>query len=86
MANMLTQTIGKAKFASLIAFSRQGLFFIPFLLIIPPFLGLLGVQLAQPFSDICSFLIVLPIQHIVVKELKQMQKKLNTSQKTPPAT
>lgn len=75
MANMLTQTIGKAIFASIIAFSRQGLFFIPFLFILPPFLGLFGIQLAQPFSDICSFLLVLPIQYLVVKELKKLQKK-----------
>lgn len=61
MHNMMLQTIGKALPASVLALSRQGLCFLPALAILVPFLGLLGVQLAQPVADICSFLLALPI-------------------------
>jgi Na+-driven multidrug efflux pump len=73
MSNMLLQTMGKAVGASIIAVSRQGLFFLPAILILPRTLGLLGVQISQPISDICSFLIALPIGLHVIKELKLQQ-------------
>ncbi|MCL1874611.1 MAG: MATE family efflux transporter, partial [Clostridiales bacterium] len=43
MVNMMTQTMGKALEASIVAFSRQGLFLIPCLFIMGPLLGLWGI-------------------------------------------
>ena len=71
ISNMMLQAIGKAGKASLLAAARQGLFLIPFLLILPVFLGLLGVQMSQMCSDICSFLLSLPLTWSVLKELKR---------------
>jgi putative MATE family efflux protein len=73
MSNMLLQTIGKAVGASIIAISRQGLFFLSAILILPRKLGLLGVQISQPIADVCSFLVALPIGLHVIKELKLQQ-------------
>ena len=51
IANMMLQTIGKTVKASLLAMSRQFLFFVPVILTLPGFLGILGVQLSQPIAD-----------------------------------
>lgn len=55
MCNMLLQNIAMTMRASIVAAARQGLFFIPFALMLPLFWELFGVQLCQPASDICSF-------------------------------
>jgi putative MATE family efflux protein len=72
LCNMMTQTMGKARIASLLALSRQGLFLLPFLLILPHFLGLLGIQLSQPSSDIASFFFSIPF---MIKILRNELKK-----------
>ena len=59
LVTMMLQTIGQTGRASILALGRQGLFFLPFILILPGKLGLLGVQLSQPLSDVCSTIFVL---------------------------
>jgi putative MATE family efflux protein len=72
LCNMMTQTMGKARIASLLALSRQGLFLLPLLLILPNILGLLGIQLSQPLSDIAAFFFTIPfIITILRNELKK---------------
>ncbi len=61
IGNMMTQTMGKTAQASVLAAARQGLFFIPSVLILPRFLGPLGVQLSQSVSDTLAFLLALPL-------------------------
>ena len=70
MNNMMTQTMGKTFRASLLAASRQGLFFLPAVLILPPLLGILGIELAQPVADLLSFILALALNHSVMRELK----------------
>ena len=69
MCNMITQTMGKALEASIVATSRQGLMLIPALFILRPLLGLLGIQLATPVSDMASLIIVIPIMVMVLKQI-----------------
>jgi putative MATE family efflux protein len=61
MYNMMLQTMGKALPASILAFSRQGLFLIPFLFILVPFWGVRGIQLSLPMADLCTFILTLPL-------------------------
>jgi putative MATE family efflux protein len=61
MVNMMTQTMGKALEASIVALSRQGLFLIPSLFILGPLLGLNGIQLSRPVSEIASLIVVIPV-------------------------
>jgi putative MATE family efflux protein len=65
------QSIGKAKISILISLSRQVLFLIPALLIIPLFWGLNGVWCAIPAADITSsvltFLVLRSQLHKVMK-------------------
>lgn len=51
--------LGKAKQGALIAIGRQGIFFIPALLIGSAVFGLPGIIAAQPIGDLLSFLLVL---------------------------
>ena len=71
MCNMLLQTIGMAFKASVVAAARQGLFLIPAILILPLFLGLFGVQIAQTVADICSFALAVPLGISVLTKLKE---------------
>ena len=61
ISNMMFQSIGRNKPALIIAVSRQGLFFLPLIFILPHFIGLLGVQLSQSISDCVTFLIALAL-------------------------
>lgn len=76
IANMMLQTIGKTVKASLLAMSRQFLFFVPVILTLPGFLGILGVQLSQPIADFCSFLLAVPLSISVLREMSHEQGQL----------
>ena len=75
--SMTLQTIGRSFKASILAMSRQGLFFIPAILILPAFLGLLGVQMAQPVSDAFTFLISFPFGLNIAREFKSLSQSEN---------
>ena len=75
MSNMCTQSIGYGVRATIISTARQGLFLIPSLLILPPMLGLLGLQMAQPMSDALSCCLTFLIVRSILKELKQKENK-----------
>lgn len=74
MANMMLQSIGKALKASIVAAARQGLFFIPLILLLPNMYGLFGVELCQTISDILSFALAVPLCVSVLNEMKQQSK------------
>lgn len=61
MSNMLMQTIRKPLRANILAAARQGLFFIPLIVILPRLFGLLGVEICQAVSDFLSFCLSVPI-------------------------
>ena len=77
IGNMLTQSIGYSFRATLTAISKQGLFFIPAILILPPLLGIPGLQLAQPVADGLTFVLTQVIVVMVVKELRGMAASQN---------
>ena len=75
ISSMMTQTINKVRQATVLAVARQGLFFIPAVLILPQFIGALGIQLAQPICDVCAFLLTIPLTAGVLREMKEQQKQ-----------
>jgi len=77
MVNMMTQTMGKALEASIVALSRQGLFIIPSLFILGPLLGLDGIQLSRPVSELASLTIVIPVLIRVLKDLSVPDNNIN---------
>ena len=75
LCNMLLQTIRRPVRAVTLASSRQGLFFVPFILILPHFFGLEGVVVSQAAADLCSFLLALPLTVPVLNSFKRRQEK-----------
>ena len=75
MCNMMMQTIGKGVRASIMAMSRQGLFFIPLVIVLSSRIGFLGVQMSQPISDVLSFLVAIILQASVLREMNLQVKK-----------
>jgi Na+-driven multidrug efflux pump len=51
------QAVGKAVPALLLTLTRQGFFFIPLILILPNFLGELGVWISFPISDVLATIV-----------------------------
>jgi Na+-driven multidrug efflux pump len=71
ICNMLSQNIGAFISAAVLAFVRQGVFFLPLILILPRVAGLPGVMYAQPIADVLTFLIAIPIGLSVVNRIKK---------------
>ncbi len=69
MSNMMLQSIGKGIKASITSSARNGIFFIPLILILPNLFGLRGVEITQPVSDVLSVALALPL---AFSELKKM--------------
>jgi putative MATE family efflux protein len=68
--NMLMQTIGKAFKASFLAIARQGIFLLPLLFLLTPFLGLTGILIIPPAADICTFIVSIPLSISVFREMR----------------
>lgn len=83
MVNMTLQTTGQSVRASVLALARQGLFFLPFILILPHFFGVLGIQLSQPAADVFTFCALSVPMGITM--LRQLQALRATQPAIPPA-
>lgn len=75
LCNMMLQSIGKAAKASIVAAARQGLFFLPLILILPVFFDLLGIQMCQTVSDIFTFILAIPLGLSVLNEMKRSEQQ-----------
>ncbi len=64
------QSIGKAKVSIFLSLTRQVLFLIPALLILPRFLGLNGVWLGSPAADITSSVLTFLVLRWQIGKLK----------------
>ncbi|MCM1155266.1 MAG: MATE family efflux transporter [Roseburia sp.] len=71
MCNMMLQSIGKGLKASIVASARQGLCFLPLILILPHFFGLTGVEICQAVSDVLTLIISVPIGFSVIREMQK---------------
>lgn len=63
ISNMMLQSIGKGIKASITASARNGICFIPMILILPVFLGITGVEMAQACADVLSLFIAVPMAY-----------------------
>ena len=72
VANMTFQSVGKAGRATFLACCRQGVFFIPLILILPHTFGLVGVEICQPIADALTFIVSLPFLLAFLKQLDRM--------------
>ena len=68
MMTITFQTIGSAKMGLFLSVIRQGLFYVPFILILPKLLGVMGIYLSQPAADILTIVVCLGL----IRPMKRM--------------
>lgn len=74
LCNMTFQSIGKSWIASALSSLRQGVFFIPLILLLPMWFNIFGVEIAQAVADILNFFVALPFFIWFLKDLKKLDK------------
>ncbi len=67
LANLTFQAIGRPGLATFLAATRQGLFFIPLILLLPRFWGLPGLQYSQAAADFLTALCSTPFLILFVR-------------------
>lgn len=78
VANMYT-SIGKAAAGALMSLTRQILFLMPLLVVLPKFFGLEGAMYAAPIADFVAFIVALGMllreMHLLQREQQLLQRK-----------
>ena len=72
---MLFQNIRLTLPATLLSIGRQGLFFIPVILLLPRWLGIQGVEMAQAVADLFTFLLAIPFAFWITRKLTHKIKE-----------
>lgn len=78
LSNMLLQTIGSVWRASVLALLRQGIVFIPFVLLLPRAFGITGIQLAQPLADIVSLAGAVFLSRMTLRDMRLAETEQGT--------
>jgi len=71
MMTITYQTIGSSRTGLFLSVIRQGLFYVPFILILPRLLGVNGIYFSQPAADLLTILVCL----CLVKNMKKTASK-----------
>lgn len=59
MTTITFQTIGASRFGLFLSTIRQGFFYIPLIILLPGFMGITGIYIAQPLADILTLVVCL---------------------------
>jgi len=70
VCTMTFQSIGRSWTATALSLARQGIFFLPLILVLPRVLGITGVQITQPLADGLTFLSCLPLAFSFFRDLE----------------
>lgn len=76
-SNMLMQSLKISGKATVLALARQGIFYVPLILLLPKILKETGVILVMPIADILAFILTLILVIPTAKKLRQMGKNKN---------
>ena len=71
--NMTLQSLGLGFKATIASSARQGIFFIPSILILPRILGLTGIEITQAVSDVLTFVLCIFLIKNVLEALKNQE-------------
>ena len=77
--NMCLQGTSHVLPATFLAMCRQGIFFLPSILILPKLLGLTGIEIAQPCSDILTFIASVLLLIPFLRECSDKEKEMMNS-------
>lgn len=70
VTNMGLQSTASSGKATILAMGRQGIFFLPCVLVLPHLIGLGGVIVSQAIADICTFVLAIFLYRGFLEELK----------------
>ena len=71
MSNMMLQSIGKGVKATITASARNGLCFIPMILLLPKLFGLTGVEISQTVADVLALFVTVPLALSEIRKWKE---------------
>lgn len=74
VCNMTYQVIGKSWTATFLSCMRQGLFFIPLVIVLPMYFGIFGLQISQPIADFLAGFLCIPFGIKFLRDLKKSKK------------
>ncbi|MEW4414501.1 MATE family efflux transporter [Clostridium sp. AN503] len=77
--SMLSLALGKSTGGWLLSIGRQGIFFIPVIMLLPSFCGLNGVIFAQPIADLLTLICMIVLATKINAEIKNSKAQLATS-------
>lgn len=75
MGNMIMQNLGMVFKATFLSTARQGLFFIPLVIILPYFFAETGLQTVQAVADFLTAICAVPLCISVIKYLKRKENQ-----------
>ena len=75
-ANMTFQTIGQSAKATFLSACRQGIYFLPLILLLPRLWGLSGVQFTQPIADFLTAATALPFMLRFYRSLPKENRRV----------
>lgn len=74
MMTITFQTIGASRYGLFLSIIRQGLFYVPFILVLPKLFGIVGIYATQPAADILTILVCIfsmkPMKKIASKNMR----------------
>lgn len=71
MMTITFQTIGDARYGLFLSMIRQGLFYVPFIIILPNLFGVVGIYLSQPAADILTIIVCV----LSIRSMKKIAAK-----------
>lgn len=74
-SNMLMQSLKISGKATILALARQGIFYVPLVLLLPTFIGATGIILTQPLADLLSSVMTILLVTPTIKRLKNKANK-----------
>ena len=76
-SNMLLQSMKISGKATFLALLRQGLCYVPLVLILPRVFGLGGLEAAQAIADMLTLVITIIVANPTIKKLKNLKKQIS---------
>ena len=68
MMTITFQTIGASKMGLFLSLIRQGLFYVPFILVLPRLFGVMGIYFSQPLADVMTLIVCV----LLVRPMKRI--------------
>jgi putative MATE family efflux protein len=72
LGGMVFQSTGHGTTSSILALVRQGVFFVPLVIVLSGTIGLLGLQIAQPLADVLTFALTVAFVTPFMRKLKRL--------------